>query len=158
MEDKEVITDATFEYEQAQNVSTIAGSQNVRKSEDGTLAEASFEYTWGIGAVGNNTVLVFQRDNPRVRLVSVDDNKVTTIHPGFKAGKPAVTKDRQKVYAAGWEGGHTIYMYTKGTGWAPTRIGQLGTQYAGKVLSVALDTSEEWLYFVDANKNLLVSM
>ena len=152
VEDKEVITDATFEYEQAQNVSTIAGSQNVRKSEDGTLAEASFEYTWGIGAVGNNTVLVFQRDNPRVRLVSVDDNKVTTIHPGFKAGKPAVTKDRQKVYAAGWEGGHTIYMYTKGTGWAPTRIGQLGTQYAGKVLSVALDTSEEWLYFVDANK------
>lgn len=158
MEDKEVITDATFEYEQAQNVSTIAGSQNVRKSEDGTLAEASFEYTWGIGAVGNNTVLVFQRDNPRVRLVSVDDNKVTTIHPGFKAGKPAVTKDRQKVYAAGWEGGHTIYMYTKGTGWAPTRIGQLGTQYAGRVLSVALDKSEEWLYFVDANKNLLVSM
>lgn len=59
VEDKEVITDATFEYEQAQNVSTIAGSQNVRKSEDGTLAEASFEYTWGIGAVGNNTVLVF---------------------------------------------------------------------------------------------------
>lgn len=96
VEDKEVITDATFEYEQAQNVSTIAGSQNVRKSEDGTLAEASFEYTWGIGAVGNNTVLVFQRDNPRVRLVSVDDNKVTTIHPGFKAGKPAVTKDRQR--------------------------------------------------------------
>ncbi len=31
VEDKEVITDATFEYEQAQNVSTIAGSQNVRK-------------------------------------------------------------------------------------------------------------------------------
>lgn len=151
VEGKEVTTDATFEYEQAQNVSTIAGSQNVRKSEDGTLAEASFEYSWGIGAVGNNTVLVFQRDNPRVRLVSVDDNKVTTIHPGFKGGKPAVTKDRQKVYAAGWEGGHTVYMYTKGNGWAPARIGQLGTQY-GKVLSVALDASEEWLYFVDAFK------
>ncbi|MFV0589736.1 IPT/TIG domain-containing protein [Bacteroides reticulotermitis] len=152
VDDKEVITDEAFEYEQAQNVSTIAGTQNVRKSEDGTLAEASFEYTWGIGAVGNNTVLVFQRDNPRVRLVSVNDNKVATIHPGFKAGKPAVTKDRQKVYAIGWEGGHTIYMYTKGTGWAPTRIGQLGAQYAGRVLSAALDASEEWLYFVDANK------
>ena len=37
--------------------------KNVRKSEDGTLAEASFEYTWGIGAVGNNTGACFQRDN-----------------------------------------------------------------------------------------------
>ena len=47
---------------------------------------------------------------------------------------------------------YSIYVYQKELGWAPTRIGQLGTQYAGKVLSVALDTSEEWLYFVDANK------
>ena len=57
------------------------------------------------------------------------------------------------------DGRWTYYIYVYQRNWlAPTRIGQLGTQYAGKVLSVALDTSEEWLYFVDANKNLLVSM
>lgn len=151
VEGKEVIADTTFEYEQAQNVSTITGSQNVRKSEDGTLAEASFEYIWGIAAVGNNTVLAFQRDNPRVRLISVDDNKVTTVHPGFKGGKPAVTKDQQTVYAAGYDGTHVIYMYSKGAGWAPSRIGQLGSQYTD-VHALALDDSEEWLYFVDGNK------
>lgn len=148
---KEVITDATFEYEQAQNVSTITGSQNVRKSTDGTLAEASFEYIWGIAAVGNNTVLAFQKNDPRVRLISVDDNKVTTVHPGFQGGKPAVTKDRQIVYAAGYSGTHTVYMYTKAAGWAPSRIGQLGAEYVD-VHAIALDDTEEWLYFVDGNK------
>lgn len=148
---KEVTADVTFEYEQAQNVSTISGADSKSGTDDGELSAAKFSYSWGIAAVGNNTVLVFQRDNPRVRLVSVDDNKVTTVHPGFKAGKPAVSKDRQTVYAAGWEGTHAIYMYTKGAGWAPNRIGQLGTGF-GKILAVALDGSEEWLYFVDVNK------
>ena len=81
-----------------QNVSTITGAASKAGSEDGDLASAKLNYMWGIAAVGNNTVLVFQRQNsePRVRLISVDDNKVTTVHPGFKGGKPAVTKDKQE--------------------------------------------------------------
>lgn len=150
---KDVTSVATFEYEQAQNVSTITGAESKSGTDDGSLADAKFSYSWGIAAVGDNTVLVFQRDNPRVRLVSVDDNRVTTVHPGFKAGKPAVTADRRKVYAIGWEGTHTVYMYTKETGWAPSRIGQLGTKYGGKILSAALDETEEWLYFLDNQKN-----
>ena len=146
---KEVTTDGTFKYEQAQNVSTISGSA----SDDGDLASAKFKYMWGIAAVGNNTVLAYQRDDPRVRLISVDDNKVTTVHPGFKGGKPAVTKDKQRVYSIGWEGTHTVYVYMKSSGWAPTRIGQLGSTFSGKIGAVALDETEEWLYFVDSNKN-----
>ncbi len=61
-----------------------------------TLHLQSSSTCGGIAAVGNNTVLAYQRDDPRVRLISVDDNKVTTVHPGFKGGKPAVTKDKQK--------------------------------------------------------------
>ena len=152
---KEVTTDGTFKYEQAQNVSTITGAASKAGSEDGDLASAKLNYMWGIAAVGNNTVLVFQRQNsePRVRLISVDDNKVTTVHPGFKGGKPAVTKDKQRVYSIGWEGTHTVYVYMKASGWAPTRIGQLGSTFSGKIGAVALDETEEWLYFVDSNKN-----
>ena len=148
---KEVTTDGTFKYEQAQNVSTISGSASKDGNDDGDLASAKF--MWGIAAVGNNTVLAYQRDDPRVRLISVDDNKVTTVHPGFKGGKPAVTKDKQRVYSIGWEGTHTVYVYMKASGWAPTRIGQLGSTFSGKIGAVALDETEEWLYFVDSNKN-----
>ena len=147
---KEVTTDGTFKYEQAQNVSTISGSASKDGNDDGDLASAKFKYMWGIAAVGNNTVLAYQRDDPRVRLISVDDNKVT---PGFKGGKPAVTKDKQRVYSIGWEGTHTVYVYMKASGWAPTRIGQLGSTFSGKIGAVALDETEEWLYFVDSNKN-----
>lgn len=150
---KEVTTDGTFKYEQAQNVSTISGSASKDGNDDGDLASAKFKYMWGIAAVGNNTVLAYQRDDPRVRLISVDDNKVTTVHPGFKGGKPAVTKDKQRVYSIGWEGTHTVYVYMKSSGWAPTRIGQLGSTFSGKIGAVALDETEEWLYFVDSNKN-----
>lgn len=150
---KEVTTDVTFKYEQAQNVSTISGSASKDGNDDGDLASAKFKYMWGIAAVGNNTVLAYQRDDPRVRLISVDDNKVTTVHPGFKGGKPAVTKDKQRVYSIGWEGTHTVYVYMKASGWAPTRIGQLGSTFSGKIGAVALDETEEWLYFVDSNKN-----
>lgn len=149
---KEVTTDGTFKYEQAQNVSTISGSASKDGNDDGDLASAKFKYMWGIAAVGNNTVLAYQRDDPRVRLISVDDNKVTTVHPGFKGGKPAVTKDKQRVYSIGWEGTHTVYVYMKASGWAPTRIGQLGSTFS-KIGAVALDETEEWLYFVDSNKN-----
>ena len=149
---KEVTTDGTFKYEQAQNVSTISGSASKDGNDDGDLASAKFKYMWGIAAVGNNTVLAYQRDDPRVRLISVD-NKVTTVHPGFKGGKPAVTKDKQRVYSIGWEGTHTVYVYMKASGWAPTRIGQLGSTFSGKIGAVALDETEEWLYFVDSNKN-----
>ena len=150
---KEVTTDGTFKYEQAQNVSTISGSASKDGNDDGDLASAKFKYMWEIAAVGNNTVLAYQRDDPRVRLISVDDNKVTTVHPGFKGGKPAVTKDKQRVYSIGWEGTHTVYVYMKASGWAPTRIGQLGSTFSGKIGAVALDETEEWLYFVDSNKN-----
>ena len=150
---KEVTTDGTFKYEQAQNVSTISGSASKDGNDDGDLASAKVKYMWGIAAVGNNTVLAYQRDDPRVRLISVDDNKVTTVHPGFKGGKPAVTKDKQRVYSIGWEGTHTVYVYMKASGWAPTRIGQLGSTFSGKIGAVALDETEEWLYFVDSNKN-----
>ena len=140
---KEVTTDGTFKYEQAQNVSTISGSASKDGNDDGDLASAKFKYMWGIAAVGNNTVLAYQRDDPRVRLISVDDNKVTTVHPGFKGGKPAVTKDKQRVYSIGWEGTHTVYVYMKASGWAPTRIGQLGSTFSGKIGAVALDETEE---------------
>jgi hypothetical protein len=153
--EKEVVSDDLFGYTAAENVSTITGSAASGRTgtDDGTLSTAKFSYIHGIGALGNEAALIFQRDNPSVRYVSVPDNAVITVHNGFRGAKPAVTKDRQKVYAAGWESPHTIYVYTKASGWAPSRIGQLdggGTVFS-KVRALALDANEEWMYFCDAN-------
>lgn len=151
VKDKDVTAPGRFGYSQVENISTIAGTASENKVVDGSLTDARFSYSWGIGAVGNESMLIFQRDNPCVRFLSVPDNKVTTIHPGFKGGKPAVTKDKQTVYSAAFDKPHAVYMYTKGTGWAPSRIGQLGEAF-DNVLAVALDETEEWLYFVSKDK------
>jgi hypothetical protein len=149
--DQEIISTQNFTYTQDENVTTIAGTSSDRSVKDGSLTDARFSYCWGIGAIGNESMLVFQRDNPCVRLVSVPDNKVTTIHPGFKGGKPAVSKDKTKVYDVAFEKPHAVYAYLKETGWSPNRIGQLGDSF-DKVLAVALDETEEWLYFVSKDK------
>lgn len=101
----------------------------------------------GIAALGDEKILVFQRDNPSVRYISVPDNTVITVHAGFQAGKPTVTTDRNTVYATGWDSPHTVYRYTRESGWAPSRLGALGT--FARIRSLALDQSEKWLYFCD---------
>jgi len=141
-----VVTPAdVFRYSASENVSTLTGSSWGAK--DGTLAEAQFAYMHGIAALGDEAVLVFQRDEPSVRYVSVPDNAVITVHAGFRAGKPAVTQDRNTVYATGWDTPHTIYRYSRDAGWAPSRIGELGV--FARIRALALDESEQWLYFCD---------
>jgi hypothetical protein len=81
------------------------------------------------------------------------DNAVVTVHNGFCGGKPAVTKDKTKVYATGWTSPHMIYVYTKSSGWAPSRIGQIDQNgnVFGKIRALALDADEKFLFFCDAN-------
>lgn len=143
---KIVIPTRVFTYSASENVSTIAGGAGGTKT-DGSLAEANFSYMHGIAALGDEKILVFQRDNPSVRYISVPDNTVITVHAGFQAGKPTITKDRNTVYATGWDSPHTIYRYTRESGWAPSRMGALGT--LARIRALALDQSEQWLYFCD---------
>lgn len=149
--EKDITTSKTFHYTIAENVSTVAGSPAIKGKIDGSLTDARFDYLQGVGALDNESMLVFHRDDPSVRYVSVPDNTVITVQNGFQAGKPAVNKSKTRVYATGQTQPHTIYMYTKDSGWSPSRIGQLGTIVAGEVRALALDDTEQWLYFCDAN-------
>lgn len=149
IEEKEAVSKNPFNYQQSEVVSTIAGTTHDRKTVDGTLSTGRFGRGAGIAAIGDESVLYFQYDNSEsVRLVSVPDNKITTIHSGFRGGKPAVKKDKSIVYAIGQKSPHTVYQYAKNIGWIPMRIGQLGASNTS-VKSCALDETEEWLYFVN---------
>ena len=55
--------------------------------------------------------------------VSVPDNAVATVHSGFRRSSPTVTRDKTTVYSIGRDSPHTVYVYTKASGWAPLRIG-----------------------------------
>jgi sugar lactone lactonase YvrE len=140
----------TFSYSQAENVTTISGSTSTAGTDDGTLAEAKFSYIFGVGAIGNEAILVFQRDNASVRYVSVPEDRVITVHKGFQGGKPAVTKDKNTVYAVQWVHPHVVYRYARETGWSPMRIGQISTPFSDRIRSVCFyGDNEDYLYFVD---------
>jgi hypothetical protein len=144
--------DRTFAYSQAENVTTITGG--TQGTDDGTLAEAKFGYLHGIGALGDEAILVFTRNSPTtpsVRYVSVPEDRVITVHSGFEAAKPAVSKDKSTVYAVGWKSPHVLYRYDRSTGWSPQRIGQL-SGFSGAIRSLCFGDSEDYLYFIDGNE------
>lgn len=152
--DTATLTERTFAYSQAENVTTISGSTTSTGTDDGTLAEAKFSYMFGVGALGDEAMLVFQRDNASVRYVSVPEDRVITVHKGFQGGKPAVTRDKNTVYATQWYSPHAIYSYARGSGWSPERRGQI-SGFSGRIRSLCFwGDNEDYLYFVDGTGKL----
>ena len=151
-DDTATLAGRAFGYSQAEVVTTISGSTTNGGTDDGTLAEAKFSYMHGVGAIGDEAMLIFQRDNASVRYVSVPEDRVITVHKGFQGAKPAVTTDKNTVYAAQWSSPHAIYRYDRATGWSPQRIGQI-SGFSGRIRSVCfLGDNEDYLYFIDGNE------
>ncbi|MDR2680494.1 MAG: IPT/TIG domain-containing protein, partial [Tannerella sp.] len=142
-------SNTTFNYTAVEMITTyIIGVSGTGK--DGKLSEATVDYSDGVADVGNESALIFESINSAVRFVSVPDNMVTTVHTAFCGGKPAITGDKTKVFSAGRAAPHTVYMYTKESGWSPSRVGELGTlstQAEDYVGALAMTEDEEWVYF-----------
>lgn len=150
----------TFSYSISENVSTVAGMTDNYNTVDGTLAEAAFKDIWGIADLGDNNILVGQAWNGSgVRLISIDDNTVTTVQPGVVVGKFAVNKAKTVAYGVLINSLHTIYKYEKSAGWSASRVGECSGLIPTNVdiWSCALDATEEYLYIL-ANNGKLVRM
>lgn len=154
-----VTASGTFRYSVSQNISTVTGGTDNYATVDGTLAEAGFKDIWGITDLGDNNILVGQAWNGNgVRLISIDDNTVTTVHPGVVIGKFAVNKERTVAYGVLINASHTVYKYEKSAGWSASRIGECSSLIpSGDIWSCALDGTEEYLYIL-ANNGKLVKM
>jgi len=142
-------TDETFAYRAVEMVTTLCINVSNGKDE-GQLSEINFDYSDGIGYVGDESVIVFDQAKKRTRLISVQENSVINIQAGFQGGKPAVTKDKTMLYAIGKKQPHTIYLYTKDSGWAPSRLSELGVLNNDSedfIGSLTFAEDEEWLYF-----------
>lgn len=148
-EKKAEVSDIKFTYTAAETVTTIATDVASGKDE-GQLSEVNFKYSTGVGYVGNESVIIFDQESSRVRYLSIPDNSVITLQAGFQGCKPVVTKKLTAVYTAGRAEPHTIYMYTKDSGWAPTRLSELGSLTSvdqNFIGSLTFAEDEEWLYF-----------
>lgn len=157
VDDNRVTADKTFGYTMSENVSTIAGNKDEKDHVDGNLSVARFKMMAGIAIVGDETFLVAQTYEANgVRLVSVPDNEVVTVHPGADIGQLIATKDKSTVYGITRLSPYTLYKYEKSSAWAPARMAEIGNVVARDNLwTCALDDTEEWLYFIPAgNGNL----
>jgi hypothetical protein len=158
-----VTAENRFRYFVSENVSTVIGGDgqwvdpSVSPITDGKLSDARTDYIGGIACLGNETGIIFDDGYSVVRYFSVPDNVMLLLQQGFIAGKPAVSSDRTKVYATRFDGTHTIYMYSKDNGWAPGRVGEIGStaKYNGVDVSIGylgsltFADNDEHLYFCD---------
>ncbi len=142
--------DATFRYNVSQKVSTIVGVSGNAGSDDGTLSEGRVQRTFGMAPVYGGDLLTFETWSGNVRFIALADNSITTIQTGYRAGQPAISKDRKKVYNIAIDGGaHKVVLYDYDVLWQPQTIVSGIEGVTGTIFSCALDDTEEWLYFRD---------
>lgn len=149
-----VQANSTFKYKVSENVSTVAGDfTEYTTGTDGTLAEATFGQMFGVACIDKQSGIIGQAwGGNSTRYVSIDEDAVITIQAGTVLGKPTATKDGSKVYGAQINGSNTVYIYDKLQAWVPSRLTEItsGTD----VWAVALNGTDEWLYYVSSNGRL----
>lgn len=146
----------TFNYTVSQNISNVVGLTGVSGSIDGNLADGRIQRTFGLAALGNDQVLSFEMLSGSVRYISAPDNKIYTVQTGFAAGQPAMNRARTTLYAISYTSPHKVVRYKKENLWAPEILAAGiyrpgGAVVAGTIMSAALDSTENWLYFRDRN-------
>lgn len=146
---KESKSPENFRYVKMEQVSTVAGKSGVGGYTDGSLIDSRFGKISGVSAVVGNNLIVCEGDDGRVRMVSIDDNKVSTLFSGFKLGQPAVTKDRTRVYVIQTVSPHAVYYFSRENSWNSKRLTSSLANVSGQIHSCALDNEEKYLYFRD---------
>ncbi|MFT4202642.1 MAG: IPT/TIG domain-containing protein [Chitinophagaceae bacterium] len=154
VESDSATSDSTFHYTVAESVSNVVGLSGTAGSVDGTLSDGRIQRTFGIAALGDDELISFETLSKTVRYISVNDNIISTLQTGFGAAQPAITKDRNTLYAIEAYSPHRVVRYTREGLWQPEIMSSglyrsNGNVVAGAIFAAALDDSEEWLYFRD---------
>lgn len=163
MDGEPISAPGEFVYTASANISWVAGKGKVEgagaKYKDGSLSESHIWRPQGIGYIGDNQMLTFgwhEALSSKVRMISIDDDKVSTIQEGVYLGKPAVNASKTRVYATSVNRPHTVYEYRKEAGWTPYTIGEINvpnyTSQWDLIRAVAMldeesDPNQEWVYF-----------
>lgn len=159
----DVVAPQTFRYTRVQQVSTVSGMAG-GGYVDGKLIDAKFNYMIGCGIVtGNNLIVAERQEGKHVRMISADEDKVTTLLTGVVFGQPAITKNRTCAYFVQRESPHALYSFSQDKSWASTRLasslqykdasGNL-QNFGGDIYSCTLDEQEKYIYFRDATGKL----
>ena len=167
-ENKEAVSPVKFSYTARENVSWVAlmgKSLGVgARYEDGSLADAHMWRPHAITSIGNNQFMTFgfyENLANKVRLISIDDDRVITVQEGVYLGQAAINESKTRVYATTLNPPHTIFEYKKEGGWTPYKIGELVvpkyTSCCDRIRALVMmdeahDPNQEWLYFAHKNK------
>ena len=146
--DKELTIDKTFAYTQVQKVSTVCGTYNKRGDTDGNIYDALFNNVFAVGIVAGDNIVAVESDKQRVRLISESENLVTTLISGFKAGKPAINKTRDKMYFIDVKSAK-VYILRRENSWQPELLREGITELSannGETWSCVIDDEEKYLY------------
>lgn len=82
------------------------------------IYDALFNNVFAVGIVAGDNIVAVESDKQRVRLISESENLVTTLISGFKAGKPAINKTRDKMYFIDVKSAK-VYILRRENSWQP---------------------------------------
>jgi hypothetical protein len=146
-----------FAYTPAELVSTVTGKGGTSGLVDGTLAGARFGTIGGIGVLSDNLLLVCEYSTTNIRLVSIDENAVTTLSNGINGSEPSVLDDKSAAYLVDHSnaGNIPVYIFRKKNLWSPQKIANNvsfdnGDKTKGVIYTTCLDNTQKYLYFLSS--------
>lgn len=167
-DNKEAISPTKFSYTARENVTWVAfmgKSLGVgARYEDGPLADAHIWKPHAIVSIGDNQMMTFgfhENLANKVRLISIDDDRVITVQEGVYLGQPAINESQTRVYATTLNPPHNVFEYKKEGGWTPYKIGELVvpkyTTCCDRIRALVMmdeehDPNQEWLYFAHKDR------
>lgn len=151
---EKVMSPTRFSYTKVEQVTTVAGKNGVAGYVDGTLVESRFGNILGMNVVTGNNLIICEGKHNRVRMLSVDENKVSTLMTGYNFGHPAVTKDGTTAYVVAIGSPHIVFRFAQKDSWTGKKmvssiIDKEKGLIDGDIYACVLDDEEKYLYFRD---------
>lgn len=136
-----------FAYRITASVSTVVGKAKETGTTDGTINEATFQAPRWCAIDYEDNLIVADPTNRRVRLVSINSDKVITLlTPSVSPQNFAMTKDR-KVFYEMIDNGTAIYKYDSDQLWVPQMVANTGISgYFHNITFGPESESERYLY------------
>lgn len=142
-----ILKDKLFTYVVTSSVSTVAGL-GAKGSADGPALEATFNNPSYLAVDNRNNIIVSDGKYASLRLISLNDNKVTTLlDDNHECCGPCFSSDYSRCYVTTTKEGYLVYEFFPASNWNYETILNYPDSYEGYPCDITVD-EEGTLYVI----------
>lgn len=153
---EEILKDQQFKYNIKATVTTVAGQNGISAFKDGAALEATFQRPVMLAVDDEGTVLIADDGADKIRLLSLNDKKVTAVHNMYEPWQCAFNLDFSSYYVSSrWSSERPLLCnaFYKKSNWQEAEAiydqkDENGNYIAGKYDYYGLAADDKYIYMI----------